>query len=625
MIQKFPATVVLLLINISVFIYTRYIIGTFSEPLWSQGLLFNGAEFAPLSLDKEWYRLFTHMFMHGSIAHLLFNMYALFIVGSEVERITGTKKFLLIYFICGFTASLASLYFNLFVVGVGASGAIFGLFGYSLVVDLVESRKSDKPVMPIVINFIIFLVINLLFAKALNADNAAHMGGLAGGIVLGVFSLLNASYQTIRVEWALIPVCGLLFSVLPKYQVTYFNFFQKILNIEDSTQALYKIPNLANEKFLERYKSYQPEWDSALLMLAAHTYLPEALNADTTKLKRYIELRKQESDFRILMIENESYRYMDSIEFAQEQMRPYYKLDYPLTQLRPIKPQKRDTSNLVPKEIWYDENWEEIDGPPGSYYRAGTVDSLDRWQGPLQDYYGNGSVQMKGSYTNSQRDGIFIYYTDHNTYSSAGRYSNERAVGKWENFYDNGQLKSEEYFLDDYYMKNMWDSLGYYIVKDGAGRFVAHYPNGVISETGNYKEGQKEGVWEGRHKNGSPYFEEFFNQGRLVSGRSRLLDGQTFVYDQSSLYPMPEGGNTKLLAHIKKELSRIDSSVHGKVVLAFRVSFSRVLINFTIDKSLTPELDAKAIEIIKSGPAWMPGRDHGHLAQNGWGWVTIEF
>lgn len=607
------------------FAYLRFKLGTFSEPVWTQGLLFNGAEFAPLTLGKEWPRLFTHLFLHGNLAHLFFNMYALFTAGQEVEKITGLRKFLFIYFLCGFTASLASLYFNLFAIGVGASGAIFGLFGFLLVIQLVESRRNDRPITPIIINFLIFLGVNILFARVLNADNAAHLGGLAGGVVLGISSLLNASYKTVRVEWVLIPMCGLLFSVLPKYQVTYFDFFQKILKIEDSTQALYKKPNLTNEKFLERYRGYQLAWDTALTMLHAHTYLPQELHADTFKLSRYIELNKQEGKYRILMIENESYRYLDSIEWSQQQMQPYYQLDYPLTQLRLIKQQKQDTSKLLSKQVWYNENWEEIEGQSGAYYRIGMVDSLNRWQGPLRDYYNNGEVQMKGRYENNQRHGIFIYYTNHNTYLSAGRYDKERAVGKWEHFYQNGQIKSEEYFLDDYYMKNIWDSLGSYMVKDGEGKFETWHSNGVISEVGTYKDGRKEGLWEGSHRDGTLYFEEFFSKGRLIRGRSRLLDGQTFVYDQSSLYPMPKGGNAKLVEHIKKEVEKINPKTRGRVVLAFRVSVNQTLSEFLVDKSLTPELDAKAVEIVKSGPEWLPGREHGHKAQNGWGWVTVEF
>ena len=141
LLKRIPVTIILITINLLVFIYCRVSIGTFNDPTWTQGLLFRGAEFAPLSLDDEWYRIFTHLFMHGSILHLLLNMYALSSVGSEIEQLTGTRKFLFIYFLTGLSASLGSLYFNLFTVGVGASGAIFGLFGFSLIVQLSESRK----------------------------------------------------------------------------------------------------------------------------------------------------------------------------------------------------------------------------------------------------------------------------------------------------------------------------------------------------------------------------------------------------------------------------------------------------------------------------------------------------
>ncbi len=477
----------LLAANVGVFIYCRYTIGTFDDPIWTQGLLFQGAEFAPLSLDKEWYRLFTHMFMHGNITHLLFNMYALFTAGGEVEQLAGTKKFLWIYFLSGITASLASLYFNYFTIGVGASGAIFGLFGYSLIIQLNESRKNSNPVFPIIINFLIFLGINLLFAKALNADNAAHFGGLAGGAVMGISSLFYSSYRTLRAELLLLPVCLFLFIALPRYPVTYFKFFQKVLTVEDSTKALFNKKNISEENFVSFLKKYNHQWDTALILLKAHTYLPEVLHSDTFKLKQYISLRKQEGNFRILMMEKKSYRYLDSIELVQEQVLLYNQLDYALTQLRPIQIQKRDTSYLIPKEVWYNEDWEELPGPPGSYYRKGMIDSLGKWQGPLRDYYSNDNVQMKGTYNNSQRNGVFIYYSDHNTYVSAGRYENERAVGKWENFHDNGMLKSEEYYLENYFMKTMWDSAGNVMVKDGEGIVVQHHPNGVISETGAYK------------------------------------------------------------------------------------------------------------------------------------------
>lgn len=628
-IKKFPATLLLIVINVVVFLYCYYRAGTFSDPAWTQGLLFRGAEFAPLTLDKEWYRLITHMFMHGSILHLLFNMYALFSVGNEVEQITGTKKFLWIYFIGGFTSSLASLYFNLFSIGVGASGAIFGLFGFSLVIQIVESRKNDHPVMPIVINFIIFLVVNLFFAEALHADNSAHMGGLAGGLVLGMISLLNPSYRVMMAEYLLFPVCVSLFLALPRYPVTYFNFFQKVLNIEDSTSQLFKQKNLSDAGFLKGFKKQYVEWDTARAMLEAHTYLPQALQSDTSKLKHYIALRKQEASFRINLIEQESYRYFDSIAWVQEKTQPYMQLEHPLTMMRPIKkqdiPDSISPSRYDQVQVWFNDEWEELPGPPGSFYRIGQRDSLGRWQGPVRDFYKNGAVQMKGSYQDNQRDGVFLYYSDHNTYESAGRYDHDRFVGKWERFYDNGILMSEEYFHDGYFMKNIWDSTGNQLVKDGAGKYRHYYTNGVVSEEGEYRDGRKRGTWYGRHTNGAIHFEEFFNNGMLVSGRSRTLDGQTYVYDESSLYPMPEGGNAQLVQYLTKRVKALKPSQHGQVNLIFRVTTNNVITDFQVRKSLNKELDAKAIEFIREGPKWIPAREHGHMKQSGLGLVTVEF
>lgn len=628
-LRKFPATLVLIFINVAVFAYCYYSIGTFTEPIWTQGLLFRGAEFAPLTLDKEWYRLFTHLFMHGNIIHLLFNMFALFSVGNEVEQVTGTKKYLLIYFLCGFTASLASLYFNLFTIGVGASGAIFGLFGFSLIIQIAESRKNDHPIVPIVINFIIFLAVNLIFAKALNADNSAHMGGLAGGLILGAVSLFNTSYRNLMTEYLLIPVCVSLFLALPRYQVTYFNFFQKVLNIEDSTSLLFKQKNLTDADFLKGFKNQYVEWDAARAMLDACLYLPQQLHSDTTKLRHYIALRKQQANFRINLIEKESYRYLDSIEWVQEKVQPFLKLEHPLTMLRMInnedEPDPITPTNYERVQVWFNRDWEELSGPPGMYYRVGQRDSLGRWQGAVRDFYKNGKVQMKGSYINNERDGVFIYYSDHNTYQSAGRYDRERAVGKWERFHENGILMSEEYYLDSYFMKNMWDSLGIQLVKDGFGKYVNRYANGVINEEGDYKDGRKQGIWYGRHANGSMYFEEYFDKGRLISGRSRTIDGQTYVYDESSLYPIPEGGNAKLVKYLKQRVKEMNPSMHGRVHLAFRLTANGIITEFQVSKSLNKELDDKAIGFIKEGPKWIPAREHGHLKQTGWGLVSVEF
>lgn len=621
-------TLSLILTNLIVFAACWYLIGTFNEPTWTQGLLFNGAEFAPLTLDKEWYRVFTHLFLHGGFLHLAFNMYALFTVGSEVERVTGSLKFLWIYFLCGITASLASLYFNLFVIGVGASGAIFGLFGFSLVMQIAESKKQERPLAPLLINFVFFLGVNLLFAKALNADNAAHMGGLAGGIILGIASLGSISYKQVKAEYLLLALSIAGFMALPRYQVRYFNFFQSVLAVEDSTQQLFRKPSLKDEDFLKYFKRYTLYWDSASTLLNQQTYLPDALHQDTFRLRRFINIRKQENSFRIQLIEKESYRYIDSIEWSQQQIQPYLQLDFVLTQLQPIRVEEEDTTSkpmLHSVKVWYNDEWEEIPGPPAAFYRIGQQDSLGQWQGAVRDYYHGGNVQMKGSYTNGRKDGVFLYYSERNTYESAGRYSNEIAVGKWEAFHSNGALKSEEYFEPEYFMKNMWDSLGTPLVQNGEGLVRLYYANGKLAEQGEYRKGKREGVWRGYHANGQPYYEEFFNNGSLVHGRSNTLEGQRFVYDASSLFPMPEEGYPYWDNYLKAKIKTLNPVQHGSVKVWFRVTPNRVLTDFQVDKKLTPELDALAIEWIKNGPAWLPARDHGHYMRSGWTTVTVEF
>lgn len=133
----------------------------------------------------EFYRLFTCMFLHAGILHLLFNMYALYIIGSQVENFFNKWKFLAIYIISGVIGGLFSMIFTK-SWSVGASGAIFGLmgallyFGYHHRVYLGTVIKSQ--IIPVII-------INLIIGFATSGiDNAAHIGGLIGG-VLGSMAL----------------------------------------------------------------------------------------------------------------------------------------------------------------------------------------------------------------------------------------------------------------------------------------------------------------------------------------------------------------------------------------------------------------------------------------------------
>ncbi len=626
-VKRIRATLTIIGVNVMVFGLLYYRIGTLTDPQWTQGLLFNGADFAPLALDKEWYRIFTHLFMHGNLMHLAFNMYALFVVGSEVERSVGTRKFILIYFACGFIASLVSMYFNLFTIGVGASGAIFGLFGFSLAEQVSANRKNLPSLVGILVNFALFVGINLLYARALNADNAAHFGGLLAGVALGAAAQINGLRNTYLAEAGALVLFVAAFMAFPRYQVTYFNYFQHVLKVEDENSTLLK-KSVTDEEFRAKMVDLRAEWDTARLMLDAHTWLPEDLHSDTFKMRRYLDLRAREADYRIAMVDLKTFRYLDSIDLVQEEMQPFFQLDYPLTMMMPIQQDKRDTvppDKFEHVQVWYNDEWEELPSPPGKYYRMGQRDSIGQWQGPAWDFYANGKVQMKGRYLDNRQDGIFLYYSEHNTYTSAGRYEKGIAVGKWEIFYESGALQSEEYHLDRYFLGNAWDEEGNAMVVDGEGTYRLFHENGSVAEEGRIVEGRRNGLWEGWHDDGTLYFEEIFEDGRLIRGRSVTKEGEHFVYDASSLFPMPEGGNGKLLDYLNKHVAQMKPTLHGKVKVSFRVTTNRVLTDFLVIDSLSPELDAKAIKLVKDGPGWLPARDHGHSPRSGTARVTVEF
>lgn len=149
-----------------------------------------GAKLGTYIVDRgEWWRLITATFLHGSILHIAFNGYALYVVGSDTEVFFGRARFLAIYAVSGLGGSLASLAFEpLNVAGVGASGAIFGVIGALAVYFGLHrklfgdmGRKQFQRIM-------LVIAINLAFgfsAAIFNVDNYAHLGGLLTGAAVG--------------------------------------------------------------------------------------------------------------------------------------------------------------------------------------------------------------------------------------------------------------------------------------------------------------------------------------------------------------------------------------------------------------------------------------------------------
>jgi membrane associated rhomboid family serine protease len=136
-------------------------------------LLLPGLDY--LQYTNEWYRLITVALTHGGLMHLGFNMYSLYILGTPIESAYGRNKFLVIFTVSLLTGSFTSVFFNNGnFVSVGASGAVFGLFGAFLIVGKTIGVNIREIAIIIGLNFVVGFILG-------GVDWRAHLGGLLGG------------------------------------------------------------------------------------------------------------------------------------------------------------------------------------------------------------------------------------------------------------------------------------------------------------------------------------------------------------------------------------------------------------------------------------------------------------
>lgn len=181
-------TLILIYINISIFLL-MLLMGYGFLSFNGYDLLQWGANFGPLTKNGQWWRLLTCTFLHGGIMHLFTNMYGLLFVGIFLEPLLGRKYFLIIYLINGILASLVSLFWHDATVSIGASGAIFGMYGLfiSLMVFKIFTPEFSKAFL---LSTLVFVGINLLMGLTDGIDNAAHIGGLLSGFLIGILMIL---------------------------------------------------------------------------------------------------------------------------------------------------------------------------------------------------------------------------------------------------------------------------------------------------------------------------------------------------------------------------------------------------------------------------------------------------
>lgn len=193
-----------LLVGLNVAVYVLMVLKGVSavSPTVPQ-LLHWGANFGPLSLGPQPWRIWTSNYVHIGIIHIALNMWCLWSLGVLAERIFPPWTYLFLYTACGIGGSLASLWWHPMVVGAGASGAIFGLAGALIAVFYLGKLPiSQDAVKGTLRSLITFAAYNLFFGLTAGIDNFAHLGGLVTGLAFGAAIAKHvAAPPEIRIRW----------------------------------------------------------------------------------------------------------------------------------------------------------------------------------------------------------------------------------------------------------------------------------------------------------------------------------------------------------------------------------------------------------------------------------------
>ena len=216
--KGFMATPILIDLNILVFIVMIASgVGIMSPSTLS--LLKWGADFGPLTLTGDWWRAVTCNFIHIGAFHLLMNMYAFMYVGLLLEDLIGSRRMFMSYLLTGLCSAVFSLYMHGETISAGASGAIFGLYGIFLAFLFFHriAKEQRKALLTSILNFVGY---NLVYGMKAGIDNAAHIGGLLSGFLLGIIYVCSYKFEkadaqrTVSILGELGIFCIFLFSFL---------------------------------------------------------------------------------------------------------------------------------------------------------------------------------------------------------------------------------------------------------------------------------------------------------------------------------------------------------------------------------------------------------------------------
>lgn len=329
--QGFFMTPILLNLNIVIFIVMA-ITGVSVIAPDGESLLKWGANFRPLTLAGEWWRLLTCCFLHIGIFHLLMNMYALLYIGVLLEPHLGRARFISAYILTGITASMASLWWHDLTISAGASGAIFGMYGVFLAMlttNFIEKNARKE----LLTSIAIFVGYNLINGLKDGIDNAAHIGGLMGGLIIG-YALIPSlkrpeenklKFGTIGALSLLILVSSfVVYKKLPNDVGVYDAKMKELGSMETKALAVFNMPqDTPKDKILYAIKDkgiYYWKESIKLIDSCKDLDLPLEIRTRNKHLRAYCELRMKSYELLYKAIAEDTDQYQTQIDEYNKQI-----------------------------------------------------------------------------------------------------------------------------------------------------------------------------------------------------------------------------------------------------------------------------------------------------------------
>jgi len=291
-----------------------------------------GGNFRPLTTHGDWWRLLTSIFIHSGIIHLAANMYALVYVGIYLEPLLGKLRFSMSYVLSGVCGALVSLYFHPYSVSVGASGAIFGLYGvFMAILTTAHIEKEMRIVM--LRSILLFVIFNLIYGIKGNVDNAAHVGGLVSGLAIGyayypgLRRQANFYLQGLISIFLSVAVTLACVFVLPSFPDDMSAFRQKLAHfVELETLALevFRMPaDAPKEDIIYNLRDrgiYYWNENKKVLEEMEKLSVPPLIQEKELQMRRYCDYRIEQYDLMAKQLEENNTRYEKKIELLRKKI-----------------------------------------------------------------------------------------------------------------------------------------------------------------------------------------------------------------------------------------------------------------------------------------------------------------